>query len=53
MIGFNATYESGEICCDEDEIADARWFGPDDLPSLPGPISIARWLIDDWLSRFS
>jgi NAD+ diphosphatase len=51
MIGFNATWESGDIRCDEDEIADARWFGPEDLPSIPGPISIARWLIDDWLSR--
>jgi NAD+ diphosphatase len=51
MIGFNATYESGEIVCDEAEIADARWFAPDDLPSIPGPMSIARWLIDDWLTR--
>jgi len=33
------------------EIADAQWFSPDDLPLLPGKISIARRLIDDFLER--
>jgi len=51
MLGFHADYESGDIACDGIEIADADWFAPDDLPDIPGPISIARWLIDDWLSR--
>jgi NAD+ diphosphatase len=51
MVGFNARYESGEIQCDDDEIADAHWFAPDELPSVPGPMSIARWLIDDWIAR--
>jgi NAD+ diphosphatase len=51
MVGFNAHYESGDIVCDEDEIADARWFAPDELPSIPGSMSIARWLIDDWIAR--
>lgn len=51
MIGFNARYESGDIRCDPEEIADARWFAPDELPSMPGPVSIARWLIDDWIAR--
>jgi NAD+ diphosphatase len=51
MVGFNARYLSGDITCDEDEIADARWFAPDELPSVPGPMSIARWLIDDWIAR--
>ncbi len=53
MVGFNARWESGEIRCDEDEIADARWFSPDELPSVPGSMSIARWLIDDWVARSS
>jgi NAD+ diphosphatase len=51
MIGFHARYAGGEIVCDPREIADARWFSPHDLPDLPGSISIARRLIDDWLAR--
>lgn len=46
MIGFTAEYESGEITPDEAEISDAGWFEPDNLPTIPGEISIARQLID-------
>jgi NAD+ diphosphatase len=46
MIGFTAEYESGEIKIDETEIADAGWFDPEKLPTIPGKISIARQLID-------
>jgi NAD+ diphosphatase len=46
MIGFTAEYESGEIRIDETEIADAGWFDPEKLPTIPGKISIARELID-------
>jgi NAD+ diphosphatase len=51
MLGFHARYAGGQIACDGREIAEARWFSPGDLPDLPGPISIARWLINDWVSR--
>jgi NAD+ diphosphatase len=51
MIGFSATWLSGEIQIDGEEIVDARWFRPDDLPPIPPPLSIARRLIDDWASR--
>jgi NAD+ diphosphatase len=51
MIGFNAHYASGEIELEDAEIGDAKWFMPDDLPLLPGKISIARRLIDDWILR--
>jgi NAD+ diphosphatase len=51
MIGFTARYRSGEIVIDETEIADAGWFAPDEFPNLPGKISIARRLIDDFLRR--
>jgi NAD+ diphosphatase len=52
MIGFFARYAGGELALDTSEIAEAAWFGPDDLPpQLPGNISIARRLIDDWLAR--
>ena len=46
MIGFTAEYESGEIEIDKTEITDAGWFDPDELPIIPGKISIARKLID-------
>jgi NAD+ diphosphatase len=51
MIGFTATYESGEITLEDPEIAEAGWFTADNLPSLPGKISIARKLIDWFLEK--
>ena len=51
MLGFNAEWVSGDIVIDETEIIDAQWFSPDDLPSIPPGISIARRLIDDWVTR--
>jgi NAD+ diphosphatase len=51
MLGFHARHRDGEIACDGVEIAEAGWFARHDLPQLPGPISIARWLIDDWVAR--
>lgn len=51
MIGFTATYESGEISLEDPEIEDAGWFTPDNLPTLPGKISIARKLIDWFLEK--
>jgi NAD+ diphosphatase len=51
MIGFEAQWESGDIRIDEHEILDAAWFRPDDLPTIPPGLSIARSLIDAWLER--
>jgi NAD+ diphosphatase len=51
MIGFIATYESGEIRLDDHEIEDAAWFTADNLPPIPGKISIARKLIDWFLAK--
>ncbi len=46
MIAYTAEYESGDIRMDEAEIAEARWFGPnDDLPPIPHGISVASALI--------
>lgn len=53
MVGFTASHASGEICIDGDEIEDAAWYTPDDLPDLPSPISISRRLIDSHLSRWT
>jgi NAD+ diphosphatase len=51
MIGFTAQYAGGEICIDTTEIVDAGWFGADELPELPGKISIARQLIDWFVEK--
>jgi NAD+ diphosphatase len=51
MIGFFARYASGELVPDGDEIAEAGWFSPSDLPGLPGEMSIARALIEAWRRR--
>ncbi len=51
MIGFTATYASGEISLDDKEIEDAGWFTSDNLPRIPGKISIARKLIDGFLAK--
>lgn len=49
MVGFSARYAGGEIEADGDELEDAGWFTPNDLPRLPSKISIARRLIDLFL----
>ena len=51
MIGFRASHLRGEITIDEAEIADADWYGLDNLPDIPTKLSIARRLIDDWAER--
>src|SRR6478735_4641490 len=50
MIGFRARWASGDIECDPTEIVDAKWFRRDELPNIPPKISIARKLIDGWLT---
>ncbi len=51
MIAFSAEYVSGEIVIDESEIAEARWFGPEDpFPNVPPlGLSIAGHLIHAYL----
>lgn len=51
MLGFFATWKSGEIVIDPTEIVDARWFGADELPMVPPPLSISRQLIDVWVAE--
>ena len=51
MIAFTAEYVGGEIRCDDDEIAEARWFPADAMPPLPPSVSIARRLIDQTAAR--
>jgi len=51
MLGFRARYVSGEFVLQADEIADAGWFGPDDLPMRPPSMSIAGRMIEAWLEE--
>jgi NAD+ diphosphatase len=51
MVGFRAEHAAGELAPDPAEIADAGWFTRDDLPGMPGEISIARRLIDAWVAE--
>jgi NAD+ diphosphatase len=52
MCGFQCDYASGEIVIQEEEIVEANWYNPDDLPPCPvGGMSIAGSLIEDWLQR--
>lgn len=49
MVGFTATWESGELQIDENELADAKWFTRDAMPKIPPRLSISRRLIDSYL----
>jgi NAD+ diphosphatase len=51
MVGFHARYDGGELRPDGVEIVEADWFPREALPQLPPPISIARRLIEDFLTR--
>lgn len=51
MLGFHAEYLSGEISPQPGEIADAQWFDIDDLPNYPPGITIAGWLIRQYLAQ--
>ena len=51
MIGFTATYAGGNISPNDSEIEDAGWFTADNIPRIPGKISIARKLIDWFVDK--
>ncbi len=53
MIGFTADYAGGEIVIDKKEIAEAAWFNKHNLPQIPPKLSIARSLIDWFVSKSS
>ena len=51
MIAFTAEYAAGEIRIDNNEIMDAGWFAPHELPAIPDKVSIARRLIDSFIHK--
>jgi NAD+ diphosphatase len=56
MLGFTARARTRNIVLSADELEDARWFTRDEVRrregvELPSTISIARRLIEDWLTK--
>lgn len=51
MIGFHADYVEGNITLLDGELHDAAFFCRDNIPAIPGKMSMARMLIDDWLGE--
>ena len=49
MVGFRADYAGGELVLRDGELRDAAFFSRDNIPAIPGKMSMARMLIDDWL----
>jgi NAD+ diphosphatase len=45
MVGFVAQWKSGELQLQPEELAEARWFDPADLPTIPPKGSMAWRLI--------
>ena len=52
MLGFFADYTGGEIVCEDEEIAEAYWFRPDKLPTIPPIHSISGQLIQHHLDQY-
>jgi NAD+ diphosphatase len=52
MLGFQAEFSGGELCRSDAELEDVGWYRFDEMPRLfPGNVSIAQWLIHDFLAR--
>lgn len=49
MAAFQAEYASGELKPDGNEILDAQWFLPKDIPQIPGKWSIAGKMINAFI----
>lgn len=45
MLGFFADYAGGELVLQADELAEADWYRPGELPPVPPPTTIAGQLI--------
>ena len=52
MVGFFADYVEGELHLQYSELGRGGWFRHDNLPTIPEKLSLARRLIDQWLTQF-
>lgn len=48
MVGFTAEYAGGEIKLQASELSAGDFFTKDNMPDIPGKVSLARRLIDHW-----
>lgn len=51
MVGFTAEYDGGELAIQRSELNKGGWFSRDNMPDIPGEVSLARRLIDHWLAQ--
>lgn len=49
MVGFTADYAGGKIKIQKEELLSAEFFTKENLPLLPGKISLAYKMVDAWL----
>lgn len=52
MLGFYAEYAGGELKIQQSELKEGAWFSIRHLPEIPKPLSMARKLIDNYISTF-
>ena len=48
MVGFMAEYAGGALKLQRSELNKGGWFTRENLPEIPGKVSLARQLIDLW-----
>ena len=53
MVGFTAEYAGGNLQLQRSELNKGGWFSRDNLPDIPGKVSLARRLIDHWLDSIN
>ena len=51
MVGFYAAYAGGDLVLDPNEILEAAWFREYQFPSMAGPPSIARLLMENFIAN--
>lgn len=49
MVGFTAEYANGTLKLQRSELNKGGWYRRDNLPAIPGEVSLARHLIDHWI----
>lgn len=51
MVGFTAEYDGGELHLQRSELNKGGWYSRDNMPAIPGEVSLARHLIDYWMEK--